>query len=98
MQLIAHTGTDLEISPGDIRTIALLKLHAGGSSEDGYLSAFNDTGQLSFGIGFTDGSEAIVVATVIPEPSTSCLVMVGGLCVALLRVRRMRFHRPQHRL
>jgi hypothetical protein len=91
--LVAHTGDDFTIAPGDVRTIDVLKLHAGGSSDDGYLSALNDRGELAFAVLFADGSEAVVVATVVPEPATLWYLVVAGLCARLFKVRRARGER-----
>lgn len=66
LHLIAHTGNELRISPDDWRTISLIKLLAGGSSDDGYLAAINDMGQLAFSVSFTDGTEAVIVASIQP--------------------------------
>lgn len=67
LQLIAHTGTNIQVAPGDVREIELLKLNAGGSSEEGYLSAFNDAGQLAFAVSFTDGSEGVFVSNAVAQ-------------------------------
>jgi hypothetical protein len=64
LHLVAHSGDEFAVGPGDEREIALLKLNPGGSSEEGNLSALNDVGQLVFALSFTDGSEAVVVATI----------------------------------
>ena len=82
LRLIAHTGGEIEVAPGDVREIALLKLHAGGSSEEGYLSPFNDRGQLAFAVSFADGSEGIVVASIVPEPSTAVVLFMAA-CAAI---------------
>src|SRR5262245_61847006 len=60
-----------------VRETALLKLNAGGSSADGQLSAFNDAGQLAFAARFADGSEAVIVATIVAEPATLVLYEVA---------------------
>jgi hypothetical protein len=83
LRLIAHSGTEFEVAPGDFREIALLKLHAGGSSEEGYLSPFNDSGQLAFAVSFADGSEGVVVASIVPELSTIAMSLVA-VCIAML--------------
>jgi hypothetical protein len=66
LHLIAHTGTEWQVAPGDRRVISLLKMHGGGSSDDGYLSAINDVGQIAFSLNFEDGTEAVVVASLQP--------------------------------
>jgi len=67
-----------------VRVVELLKLNAGGSSDEGIQSALNDAGQLTFGARFTDGSEGVFVA-VVPEPATALLAAAVGALVALRR-------------
>jgi hypothetical protein len=86
LHLIAHTGQSVEAAPGDLRVITTLKLQAGGSSEDGFFSAFNDAGQLAFAMSFADNSEAVVLATVVPECGT--ITIVGGGFLALTALGR----------
>ena len=90
LRLIAHTGDDFVVAPGDVPQIELLKLNSGGSSEEGYLSAFNDAGQLAFAVSFTDTSEGVVIASIVPEPSSVALLLVATCCVTL-GVSRKRF-------
>ena len=85
LHLVAHTGAEFEVAPGDVRQVELIKLNAGGSSADGQLSAFNDAGQLAFGLRFTDGSEGVFVATV-PEPAA--IVWLLPAVALLVRIRR----------
>jgi hypothetical protein len=82
LHLVAHTGDDFLVAPGDVRQIALVKLHSGGSSEEGILAPLNDAGRLAFAVSFTDGTEAVFVATIVPEPCTAALFLVA---MALVR-------------
>jgi len=84
LRLVAHTGEEFVVGPGDVRVVELLKLNAGGSSDEGIQSALNDAGQLTFGARFTDGSEGVFVA-VVPEPATALLAAAVGALVALRR-------------
>lgn len=75
MQLVALEGMPIEVTPGDLRTVAFVSLN-GGMAE----RALNDSGQLAFYASFTDGSEAILVAWA-PEPKGAMLALIGlGLC------------------
>jgi hypothetical protein len=85
LHLIAHTGTEFEVAPGDLRTIDLIKLNAGGSSEEGQLAGFNDAGHLALSLRFTGGSEGVFVATVVPEPTWA---IVASLPLLLSRTPR----------
>ncbi len=63
--LVARLGDPFQVGPGDIRTIGLLDLQVkrtGG--QDGLPSSFNDAGELTFIVGFTDGVRAVAVATI----------------------------------
>ena len=93
LHLVAHTGMPFEITPGDVRVVEALKLSAGGSSADGQLAALNDAGQLAFGARFTDGSEGVFVATVVPEPGMAWVA--AGLAVLLRRGERRAVRRKK---
>ena len=83
LRLIARVGDQFEIADGDVRTIAALS-HAGifGS----HILSFNADSDLSFLIRFTDGSEGLFTATVLPEPSA--LVWLALALPLLSRHRR----------
>jgi hypothetical protein len=86
LQLIAREGQTIDLGGGDLRTIADNGLFAylNHGSEDGQHQSFNDAGQLAFLAQFTDGSRAILVAT-IPEPLGLAFAAAAGLL--LLRRR-----------
>lgn len=90
LQLVARTGDQLEVVPGDFRTIAQFNFPLFGSTGngDGRPSAFNNRGQLAFSVSFTDGTAGIFVSNrvAVPEPSTLLLLCFGSL--AMLRRRR----------
>jgi hypothetical protein len=66
------------VAPGDVRTVARIGF-------TGYQHAsLNDSGQLVFGLIFTDNSSGVFVTTV-PEPSYLALIPL-----ALLGTRRRR--------
>ena len=96
---------DVDDGPGtDLRTV-LEVFFVGGSStvsglfpagtgnEDGRPSSFNDSGQLTFGALFTDGTSGVFVSNLVavPEPSATVLLALGALGVlGLGRGRRAR--------
>jgi hypothetical protein len=68
LQLVARIGNEIEIAPGDIRTITgvnyLNNLRIGSGGRDGRARALNDSGQVVFGLSFSDGTSGIGRANV----------------------------------
>ena len=92
LHLVAHSGMPFEVAPGDVRVVDLVKLSAGGSSADGQLAGLNDAGRLAFAASFTDGTEGVFVATVVPEPAG--LWLASGLVLLMRRKVRAAGRRP----
>jgi hypothetical protein len=61
-QLIVRTGDELEVAPGDVRTISDLSFMGANSNTNGWMSGFNNVGQLAFLASFTDGSQGVFVS------------------------------------
>jgi hypothetical protein len=61
-QLIARKGDELELAPGDLRTISDLSFVGIAANSNGWPSAFNDLGQLAFWASFTDGTQGVFVS------------------------------------
>ena len=59
--LVARTGGQLEVAPGDRRTVARLAFLGGTGNENGRNSGFNDRGQIAFQASFTDDSSGVFV-------------------------------------
>lgn len=87
LALIAHTGQEVEVAPGDFRTISALNMRFGSGGSDGRARGLNDSGQLVYWAQFSDNTEALFTAQIIPEPSTVVLLVLAGLGVLLLRHR-----------
>jgi hypothetical protein len=87
LRLIARFGDTFELAPGDVRTIEALSDWGRYGS---HVINFNEDSNLSFLMRFTDGSEALVTATVLPEP-TALLALAG--VPFLVGRRRRRRHR-----
>jgi len=85
LRLIARYGDEFEVAPGDIRTIVALS-HAGVFGT--HILSFNADSDLVFLAKFSDGSEGIFTATVLPEPSAVIALILGASGVLALR-RRM---------
>ncbi len=64
LNLLVKTGDQLEVAPGDTRTIQILSGSPG--SNDGRARGFNDIDQFAFSAQFTDGSQGVFV-TVGPD-------------------------------
>lgn len=61
VRLIIQYGEDLEVAPGDVRTVQQVVWASGSGGSDGRSSAFNDAAQLALWVWFTDGSQAVIV-------------------------------------
>ena len=84
LRLIARFGDQFEVAPGDMRTIQAMS-HAGVYGT--HIVTFNEQSDLSMLIRFTDGSEGIFTARVLPEPGAATLALLAAAAV-LLRHRR----------
>jgi hypothetical protein len=92
LHLIARKGGQLEVAPGDFRTVNALAFAGGAGTSDGRRLGFNNSGQLAFSAAFTGGSSGIFVSNrvAVPEPSALTLSATTlGLCLAR-RPRRCR--------
>jgi hypothetical protein len=65
LQLIARTGDQLEVAPGDFRTLAGLDFVSVTANTDNRRSAFNKSGQLAFWASFTDGLQGVFVSNLV---------------------------------
>ena len=70
LRLIVREGDQLQVAPGDIRTVSLVLLITGSGDDDGRRSSFTDDGRLAFYALFTDGSDGMFLSTIatVPEP------------------------------
>jgi hypothetical protein len=64
LRLIIRTGDSVEVSPGDVRTIASFEVLYLSGGSDGKSRSFNDAGQLVFNATFVGGGEGIFVSDV----------------------------------
>jgi len=86
LRLIARYGDEFEVGPGDIRTIVALS-HAGVFGT--HILSFNAESDLVFLAKFSDGSEGIFTATVLPEPA-AILGLLFGVPLLLVPRRRLK--------
>jgi hypothetical protein len=79
LRLIVSVGDQIEVRPGDIRTVELATLLGGSGGDDGLPHTFSDDGRLAFVAFFTDGTRGMFVSDVatIPEPSALILCLFG---------------------
>jgi hypothetical protein len=85
LRLIARYGDQFEVAPGDVRTIEALS-HAGVHGT--HIVTFNEQSDLSMLVRFTDGSEGIFTARVLPEPAAGWLLLIA--VIAGMPMRRAR--------
>lgn len=85
LRLIAREGDLLDLGGGDSTMLRTLD----GALDGGGDRVFSDTGELAFLADFTDGSAAVLVATV-PEPATAAPLAAVGTIAALCRRRGRR--------
>jgi hypothetical protein len=78
LRLIINTGGQIEVAPGDFRTVAALESVCCTTADEGHFNPFNELGQLAFRARFTDGSEGIFVSSIaaVPEPTALFLLFV----------------------
>jgi hypothetical protein len=65
LQLIVRAGDQLEVAPGDFRTLSDLNFSSASGNSDGRSSGFNNLGQLVFWARFTDLSEGVFVSNAV---------------------------------
>jgi hypothetical protein len=63
--MIARTGQDLEVGPGDVRTISSLLMIAKHGDDDGRPRSMNDLGQVVFSANFTNGTSGIFLSNAV---------------------------------
>lgn len=90
LQLIARAGDQLEVAPGDSRTISLLTFgHDSRVGESNRRSGpFNKLGQLVFAASFTDGSSGVFVSNAVAVPEPSSLLIFALAAAAIFFSRR----------
>lgn len=85
LSLIVQKGDQIEVAPGDFRTVSFLSFDGVSGNQNAQSSAFNDVGQITFAADFTDGSAGVFVFNTIPEPSALSLLVVGMAAFARRR-------------
>jgi hypothetical protein len=83
LQLIARVGQQVELTPGDVRSITELTFVGNSGLEDGYGASFNNLGQVAFGAHLSGGGSAVFVSNLVaaPEPPTVALAISVGIAL-----------------
>ena len=85
LRLIAAVGDQLQVAPGDVRTISEALLITGSGDDDGRRGSFTDSGRLSYYAQFTDGTEGMFVSDIATVPEPTAVVLWGlGSAIAIL--------------
>jgi hypothetical protein len=67
LQYIMCTGDELEVAPGDFRTIQDFGFFGETGNGDGRASGFNNLGQIAFSASFTDGRSGVFVSNAVAQ-------------------------------
>ncbi len=85
MHLVVREGQAVEVAPGDVRTVGVLRPITGTGGSNGRHTSFNDNGRLVFRADFTNGTSGILIAdvnavcvpTIVDQPD-AVVALVGG--------------------
>jgi hypothetical protein len=86
LSLIVREGDPFQVAPGDVRTIQYVSFRDDTGPDDFPGCAYTDNYTLAFALGFTDGTNGVFTATLVPEPGALTAALLSGL--ALRRPRR----------
>ncbi len=77
LQLILRTGDQIEVAPGDVRTVRSFSFDEG-PGVDGNL-AFNNRGQVLFRAVFDDATQGVFISNVVAIPEPAAVWIAAGL-------------------
>ncbi|BBO32810.1 hypothetical protein PLANPX_2422 [Lacipirellula parvula] len=86
--LIVREGDLFDVGGGDLRTIANNGIGFLAGRSDDMSTGLSNDGTLAFRLIFTDGTNGIFTATIVPEPTAMALLVVAGLTVVCCRSLR----------
>jgi len=81
IHLLVRVGEQIEVAPGDLRTIRTVVGMYASTNDDGRRSSFNNNGYFGYQATFTDGSQALLISDVVavPEPAGIALATLGAV-------------------
>jgi hypothetical protein len=99
LTLLARTGMTWDVNDDpvveDLRTIDYLSSPTGSGGQDGRRHGLSDRGEVLLGMVFTDGSQGIFVARLIPEPASAMVQLQAILGTMLARAASTARRRPR---
>ncbi len=90
MHLVALVGSQLEVNPGDFRTVLAIEIANSHGSADTGRTSINNLGQIAFYAQFTDGSEGIFVSNLVAVPEPCSMALFALFSAAMFRPLRRR--------
>ena len=78
LRLVLRNGQQIELAPGDSRTIADFNIITGVGTDDGRRTGFGDSGVLAVWARFTDGVEAVLAIQAAPATATPYPTRLGN--------------------
>jgi hypothetical protein len=102
LQLVVRVGQQVQVAPGDIRTISSLEL-AQGPPYHPYGSFLNDKGQVSFFAQFTDSTSGVFVSPITPsflkgDVDQNGVVNVADVSALMAALRDLNFYKSNNGL
>lgn len=79
LRLALRTGQQIELAPGDTRTIEDFNILTGAGTDDGRRSGFGDSGVLAVWARFSDGVEAVLAIQAAPAAAISFPTRLGNV-------------------
>jgi hypothetical protein len=91
LQKVAMEGDVIDVAPdpfvNDFKVVSSIGAVGGTGGTDGRRSSLNDARQLVLEIRFTDGTEGLFLTRLVPEPSSSALLISAMVILSMRRDR-----------
>ncbi|HEY7116727.1 MAG TPA: choice-of-anchor tandem repeat NxxGxxAF-containing protein [Tepidisphaeraceae bacterium] len=89
LSLVVREGDPFELAPGDVRTIQGVGFRDDTGPSDFPGAAYTDDYTLAFSLLFTDGTDGVFTATLVPEPATAGLALLAAFAMRRRSRRRI---------